>query len=209
MEEQEFVIKGTVPGMIKILQNDFDMSYDEAKFFVYIMIDRPSREVANTVDKSELDTWYLTEDSDKYEGQILNTHLVINFTTLKKSLCHVAYTFFVKFFFNKGIDLVLIGADLVYLVASSIMKIKDTDYCIYARIVELCIGSKNQFFDISDITTANKENKCDYLEENWRCTYLQNVDDCTCNIEKIRLAFANLEEQNIIKKIGERWMLVR
>lgn len=41
MENQEIVIKGTVPGMIKILQNDFDMSYEEAKFFVYIMIDGP------------------------------------------------------------------------------------------------------------------------------------------------------------------------
>ena len=139
MENQEIVIKGTVPGMIKILQNDFDMSYEEAKFFVYIMIDRPSGEVANTVDKDELDAWYLTEESDKYEGQIFNTHLVINFTTLKKNLCHTAYTFFVKFFFAKEIDLVLIGADLVYLVATSIKKIKDTDYCVYADFLMLVI----------------------------------------------------------------------
>ena len=209
MENQEFVIKGTVSGMIKILENDFDMSYEEAKFFVYIMIDRPSGEEANTVDKDELDAWYLTEETDKYKGQIFNTHLVINFTTLKKNLCPTAYTFFVKFFFAKGIDLVLIGADLVYLVAASIKKIKDTDYCVYARIVELCIGNKDRFFGVSDIVTGNKENKCDYQDENWQCTYLERDDACTCNEQKVRLAFVNLEEQNIIKKVGERWMLVR
>ena len=105
--------------------------------------------------------------------------------------------------------MVLIGADLVYLVATSIKKIKDTDYCVYARIVELCIGNKERFFDVSDIITANKEKKCDYLDENWQCTYLERDDECTCNEQKVRLAFANLEEQNIIKKVGERWMLVR
>lgn len=209
MENQEFVIKGTVQGMINILQKDFDMSYEEAKFFVYIMIDRTSGEVANAVDKEELDVWYLTEETDRYEGQILNTHLVINFTTLKKNLFHSAYIFFVKFFFSKGIDLVLLGADLVYFVAASIKKIEDTDYCIYARIVELCVGNKDRFFDVSDIITANKEEKCDYQEEKWKCPYLEYADACTCNEEKVRLAFVNLTKQNIIKEVGERWMLVQ
>ena len=209
MENQEFVIKGTVPGMIKILQEDFNMSYDEAKFFVYILIDRPSGEEAKVVDKKELDTWYLMEEADKYEGQIFNTHLVINFTTIKKNSYHLAYTFFVKFFFAKGIDLVLIGADLVYIVASSITKIEDTDYCVYARIIELCIGNNYRFFDMNEIMTKNKEGKCDYQDENWKCTYLADFDDCTCNEEKVILAFENLAKQNIIKKVGDRWMLVR
>ena len=139
MENQEFVIKGTVPGIIKILQNDFNMDNEEAKFFVYVMLDKPNKEVANTVNKEDLDNWYLCEEIDKYEGQIFNTHLVINFTILKKNLYHMVYIFLVKFFFSKGIDLVLIGADLVYLIATSIKKIQNTDYCIYARIIELCI----------------------------------------------------------------------
>lgn len=209
MENQEFVIKGTIPGMIKILQKDFDMSYEEAKFFVYVMLDRSSRETANAVDKDELNAWYLTEETDRYKGQIAHTHLVINFTTLKKNLCHSAYIFAVKFFFSRGIDLVLLGADLIYLVAMSIKKIEDTDYCVYSRIIEYCIGDRDRFFDVSDITTANKENKCDYQEDNWKCTYLRDGDACTCNEKKISLAFANLAKQNIIKKVGERWMLVR
>lgn len=209
MEDQEFVLKGTVQGMIRILQNDFDMSYEEAKFLVYIMINRPSGEEANIVDKDELDAWYLSNESDKYKGQILNTHLVINFTTFKKNVCHVTYTFFVKFFLSKGIDLVLIGADLVYLVAMSIKRIQDTDYCVYARIVELSIGQQTVFFGIDDIITANKDGKCDYQDNNWKCTYFGRDDECTCNEQKVRLAFDHLEEQNIIKKVGERWKLVR
>ena len=196
MEEQEFVIKGTVAGMIKILQEDFDMSYEEAKFFIYIMIDRASEEAVNAVDKEELDKWYLMQESDKYAREIFNTHLVINFTTIKKSLCHVAYIFFVKYLFAKGIDLVLIGADLIYIVISAIQKIENTDYCIFARIVELCIGNKDSFFDIKDIVTANKDGKCDYQIEDWRCTYLHNSDNCTCNEQKVKLAFNNLEKQN-------------
>lgn len=101
MVNQEFVIKGTVPEIIKILQNDFDMPYEVAKFFAYVMLDRASGEIANAVDKEELAAWYLTGASDKYEWQIFNTHLVINFTTIKKNLCHTAYTFFVSFFSQK------------------------------------------------------------------------------------------------------------
>ena len=209
MEDQEYVIKGTIEGMIKILHKDFNMSFDEAKFFVYIMIDQQSGEAVNAVDKEELDTWYLRAETDRHKGQILNTHLVINFSMMKKELVHAAYIFLVKFFFARGIDIVLIGADLVYTVAVSIKKVKDEDYCVYARIIELCIGNKNRFFNVEDIVTANKEGKCDYQEEDWRCTYLGNDDDCICTEEKITLAFERLAEQNIITNVGERWMLMR
>lgn len=209
MENQEYVIKGTIEGMIKILHKDFDMSLDEAKFFIYIMIDEQSGEAVNAVDKEELDTWYLSTETNKYEGQILNTHLVINFNAVKKELIHTAYEFYVKFLFSRGIDIVLIGAELVYIVATSIKKVKDTDYCVYSRIIELCIGSSERFFCVEDIVTANKQGKCDHQETGWRCTYLGNDDNCTCTREKIMLAFENLAKQGIIKNVGERWMLVR
>lgn len=210
MEDQEFVIKGTIPEMIKVLQKDFDMSYDEAKFFVYIMIARPNEETANDVDEDELDTWYLTEEKDTYQGEILNTHLVINFTTVLAKACHPGYTFFVKFLLANGIDLVLLGAaEMAYNIVSSIKKIEDTDYCVYARIVEMCMDNKKKLFDEKDIVTANRDGKCDYQSEDWKCTYLGSADVCTCNAEKVRLAFNNLEKQNIIKKAGQKWTLVR
>lgn len=207
MENQEFVIKGTVDGMIKILQQDFDMARDEAKFLVYILVNQHNGEAVNAVSKDELDVWYLDKE-DKYEGLILNTHLAINFSSVKKDLYHTVFTFFAQFFFNRGIDLVLIGAELIYIVASAIQKIKDTDYCVYARIIEICMGNKERFFDMSDIVTANKDGKCDYQEER-KCTYLGQEENCTCNKEKVKLAFESLEEQNLIKRVGERWILVR
>lgn len=209
MKEQEYIIKGTIDGMIKILQKDFNMSIDEAKFFIYVIIEQHSEDAINVVKKEELDNWYLTTELDKYKGQILNTRLVINFTTIKKNLLHDAYIFFVKYFFSRQIDLVLIGANLVYLVVSSLKKIKDTDYCIYARILELYIKNKNSFFDEKNIITANKEGKCDYQEIDWKCTYLGKDDNCTCSEQKIKLAFTSLENQNIIRKVGEHWLLVR
>ena len=208
MENQEFVIKGTVDGMINVLNKDFDMSKDEAKYFVYIMINQHNKDVVNTINKDELDVWYLSEE-DKYEGQIFNTHLSINFTAIEKKLQHAAYMFFVKFIFSKNIDIVLIGADLVSIVVSAISKIEDTDYCVFSRIVELCVGNKEKIFSINDIKTQNKDGKCDYQEDDWRCIYMGRDENCTCNKEKIELSFLKLEQQNIIKRIGERWMLVK
>ncbi|MDE6053499.1 MAG: hypothetical protein K2G55_07025 [Lachnospiraceae bacterium] len=205
MEEQEYEIKGTVEGIIKVLRNDFDMPLDEARFFVYNMLTQHNRDI---VDKEEMDAWYLSE-GDKYEGQISNTHLVINFTNAKKGLYHTAYIFFAKYFFLRGIDLTLIGADLVYIVGSAIRKLADTDYCVYARIIELCMENKNRYFKEDDIVTANSHGKCDYREENWKCTYLGSDDACTCNAEKVQISFNSLEKQNIIQKVGERWQLVR
>ncbi len=203
--EQEFVIKGTIEGMVKILQIDFDMDYEEAKFFIYSLMNQVNLE---TVNRDELDLWYLS-DKGKYSGQIFNTHFAINFTTAKKSLYHISYMFCVKYLFSRGIDLVLIGADLLYLVCTVIKKVKDVDYCVFARIIELNIGSKGKLFSMKDVVTANKDGKCDYQDEDWKCTYLAEDDNCTCNMEKIELAFADLAEQNIIKKVGDFWMLLQ
>lgn len=208
MENQEFVIKGTVDGMINVLKKDFGMSKEEAKYFVYIMINRHNKEAVNTISKDELDIWYLTEE-DKYTGQIFSTHLSINFTSAEKALQHAAYLFLVNFVFSRNIDLVLIGADLVYAVVSAISKIEDTDYCVFSRIVELCVGNKERIFSMNDIQTKNKDGKCDYQEDNWECTYMGQNESCTCNKQKIELSFSKLEQKNIIKQIGDRWMLVK
>lgn len=206
---QEFVIKGTIPDMIKVLQNDFDMSKKEAKFFVYVMIEKPGEEVANAIDKEELNAWYLDDATDRYEGQIFHTQWVINFTNLKQNTCHLAYRFLVNFFFSKQIDPITIGAELIYLIMQSIKKVEDTDYCVYARIVESCMGNTEKYFSKNDIVTANKDGKCDYQEEEKECPHMSREENCTCSREKINLAFENLEQENIIKKVGERWKLVK
>lgn len=208
MESQEFVIKGTVEGMIKILENDFSMSYEEARFFIYILINQHRGESVNTISKEELDLWYLAEQY-KYEGKIFNTHTAIRFSSAESVLYHKAFEFFMIWFFYRKIDLVLIGVELVLLVASSLVKIKDTDFCVYARIIELCIGNKERIFSESDIVTANKDGKCDYQESDWKCTYLGQQENCTCDQQKIGLIFKNLEKQSIIRRVGERWMLVQ
>lgn len=208
MGSQEFVIKGTVEGMLKILEKDFSMSHDEAKFFVYILINQYRGESVNTINKEELDLWYLVEE-EKYEGRISNTHTAIRFSSVKRGLYHKAFEFFATWFFNRKIDLVLIGIDLVSLVVSSVVRIKDTDFCVYARIIELCIGNKERIFSEGEIVTANKDGKCDYQESEWTCTYMGQQENCTCDQKKIELAFKNLEEQNIIRRVGERWMLVQ
>lgn len=208
MENQEFVIKGTIDGMIKILKKDFNMSDDEAKYFVYVMINCQNENAVNTISKEELALWYLTKE-DKYEGRILNTHLSINFSLVEKTLQHAVYRFLVQFIFSKGVDLVLVGAELIYIIANAISKIDDTDYCVFSRIIELCVGNKEKFFNVNDVHTKNKDGKCDYQEDDWKCTYLGQHENCTCNEEKIKLSFLNLENKSIIKKIGERWMLVR
>lgn len=257
VEDQKFEINGTVPEMIKTLQEDFDMSHGEAEFFVYVMINSPKGELADVIKKDELvhaadkpalvgcidkpvlvgcidqgglanrrsrkragkytakavrqEKWTGRHKGlpDRYEGRISNQHFIITFASMKKSLFHVAYCFLLKFLYPKGFDLVSIGFDLIYIIVSSITKIENTDYCIYARIVELNIGNKNRFFDENDIVTANKEGKCDYQEENWKCTYLDDCDDCTCNLEKVRGAFVKLKEQNIIREVGQKWILVQ
>lgn len=208
MMEQEFIIKGTIDGMIKILKQDFGMSDEEAKFLVYVLVNQHSGEAINAVSKEDLDVWYLSKE-DKHEGLIPNTHLAINFTNIKLNLYRQVYLFFAKYFFAREIDLVLIGIDLVYIVASAIQKIKDTDYCVYARIIEICMGNKDRFFDMSDIVTANKDGKCDYQDDKWKCAYLGQTENCTCDREKVELAFESLTENNLIKKVGERWILMK
>lgn len=100
MEGQEYVIKSTIDGMIKILINDFGMSEDEAKYFVYIKINQNNKDAVNVINKEELDLWYLA-DNDKYRGKTLNKHLSISFATKEKDLMHLAFTFLKQYFFTQ------------------------------------------------------------------------------------------------------------
>lgn len=208
MKETEYILKGTVEEIANVLQKDFGMSRSEAKFFVYAMADCQRDDTINAENKEVLDAWYLEEGDNKYKGQIPHTHLVINFTTVAKNLCHSAYEFLVQYLFSKNIDLVTIGASLVYNIITSIQKIADKNYCVYARIVELCIGNRDRLIDMSEIITANRDGKCDYLDPKWKCPHLKKYENCNCKMEEIQKALNELAEQNILKKIGERWQLV-
>ncbi len=206
MQDREYVINGTVKGMNRILTTDFDMEEAEAKLFIYYMLHQASGESANGIDHDELDEWYHV-DEDKYEGQILNTHYVLNFTLIKKNLIHTAYIFLVKFFSSRANDLLLIGADLLFLIVTSIAKVTDEDYCVYAHIVKLCMDDSEKLFSEDDIITKYKLGKCDYLDNDWKCPYLYEHDDCTCNREKVHLAFKSLEKMNIIRSVGDFYVL--
>lgn len=202
MEEQEVVLKGTINGMMKILEQDFNMSQEEAKFVIYVLTSRIHYE---SVDKEELDAWYLSDQ--KYTGQILNTHLAINFTNIKQAILHKSYLFFVQYLLGRNIDLLLLGADLVYIICSAVQHIEDTDYCVFARIIEWNVFNKGHMFNIKDIVTANKDGKCDY-QSDWNCTYRASDDDCTSNQAKIQLSLDRLAEQKLLRKIGEQWLLL-
>ena len=186
MENQEIVIKGTISGIIAVLEKDFNMPYEEAKFFVYVLLNKSEDRACNVVKQDELNHWYSNEEDDKYQGQILHTHLVINFHNIKKELIHKTYIYIWNFFISKGIEPVLIGAELIYIIVSAIKKIKDTDYCIYAKIIELCIGNKNRLFDISEVVTAIGQGKVDYKADKWKVFFFTKNDNVNWNILKIK-----------------------
>lgn len=200
---EEYELKGTLEGLEKILQQDFDMALNEARFFIYILI---NQDKTSNTDKKELDKWYFSQE-DKYTRRIFNTHYSINFTNIKKELCHNAYIFLFGFFFSRGFDIFQFGTELLYVICEAVQHVKDIDYCVFARIIELNIGNKGTLFSIDEIKILNKEKKCDYQDENWKCPYLRENDDCINTSEKIKLSLQNLERQDIIKKVGNFWVL--
>jgi len=204
MGTQEYVLRGTIDGMVKILKNDFDVTPHEAKFMVYFLANKNN---THDIPEEELNLWYL-DNEEAYKGQILNKHLAINFTNVQKSLMHKAYIFLTNFIFGRGIDLVLLGIDLAYIICSAIEKIDDFDYCVFARIIEFNTVNKNHMFKPCDITTANQDGKCDYQESDWSCTHFAKDENCTNNEEKTRASLKRLEEQNIIKEVGKHWILL-
>ncbi|MCM1122150.1 MAG: hypothetical protein NC416_06180 [Eubacterium sp.] len=200
---EEYELKGTLEGLEKILQQDFDMPQKEARFFIYILI---NQDKTLNIDKKELDEWYFNQ-RDKYTGRIFYTHYSINFTNIKKEICHNAYIFILGFFFSRGFDLFQIGLELLYVICEAVRHVSDIDYCVFARIIELNIGNKGTLFGVDEIKTANKEGKCDYQDENWKCPYLRENDDCINTNEKIKLSLENLERKDIVKKVGSFWVL--
>lgn len=200
---EEFELKGTLEGMNSILQKDFDMSQGEARFFVYILINRSK---TSNIDKKEVDEWYLNQE-EKYTGRGFNTHYSISFTNIKKELCHKAYIFLFNFFFCKDFSIFQLGIELLYVVCEAIQHIEDEDYCVFSRIIELNIGNKGKLFSYDEIVTSNKEQKCDFQDENWRCPYLREYDECINSTAQIALSLERLEKKDVIKKVGSFWVL--
>lgn len=200
---EEFEIKGTLEGINQILQQDFFMSEDEARFFIYIIL---NQEDTPNVDKKEVNAWYLNQ-GEKYTGQIFSTHYSINFNTSKKELFLRSFIFLSGFFFCKGFNISQLGLELLYIICSKIQHIKDEDYCVFSRIIELNIGSKGKLFKTDEIITANKDQKCDYQNMNWECPYLRKDDACMNTNNKIQTSLKHLEKLNIIKKVGNSWVL--
>lgn len=200
---EEYELKGTLEGLNSILQQDFGMSQDEASFLVYILL---NQDITSNIDTNEVNEWYLNRE-EKYTSRIFNTHYSINFTDVTKGLCHQTYLFMYRFFFNKGFDVLQFGAELLYAVCRAIQHVEDRDYCVFSRIIELNIGNKGRVFSIDEIITANKDKKCDFQDENWKCPDLRDDDECINSTEKIKLSLERLENQNIVKKVGECWVL--
>lgn len=71
---EEFEIKGTLEGMNSILQQDFDMSQDEARFFVYILI---CQDKTSNMDKTEVNEWYLNQEENTQAGYLILIILLI------------------------------------------------------------------------------------------------------------------------------------
>jgi hypothetical protein len=200
---EEYELNGTLEDIQNILQQDFDMSQHEARFLIYNLL---NQNPTPNIDKEEINEWYLNPE-EKYTGRVFNTHYSINLTNVKIELCHKACTFLCAFFFSKEFNIAQFGAELLYVICTAIQRVKDEDYCVFARIIELNVGNKGKLFSSDQIVTANKDHKCDFQSEHWQCPYLQNDDECTNSFEKIQLSLMQLEKQNVITKMGNCWVL--
>ncbi len=204
----QYVLEGTIPGLIQTLQTEFDLSRPEARFFVFYLSYRLSEEPNSFVSSAELEEWFQTNEQT-YQGQILKWPLYISFDSVKKGILDRLILFVAIYLLNGEADLITLGIELLYTIATAIQRIEADDYCVFARIVELCVGNKDRIFSCSEICPPDKDGKCNYQSELCRCPHFGSEDDCCCTPTKVEVAVQHLQEQNIIKAVGKGWRLVR
>lgn len=210
MGDIEYIISGTVDELERVLVNDFKIPSEEARLIIYLYtLEKKDKMI---VRERELELWFLHKETPN-TGHLFNTPYTISITELKLNSLHTIYTFLGTLILTKKIGYVNLSLSLIWLVKESLYKIKATDFCVYARIIDYVYGENKEYFKIQDIIPYDmeiNEHICNRKPAGDMCVNLNNErDTCYLNENRIKTILDEFVENHILLKANEYWRLAK
>lgn len=201
--DTEYILSGTIDEIMDVLESDFGLDNDEARFVTYILtLEKKDKLV---FEENELKLWYLKESTPSMTA-IGRLPYTISLTKLKLEMSHSAFILFGTLALSKDVVSVPLVLDFIWALKESIRKIERREYCVYSRIVDFLYATKKDTFELDDIIPYDKDNECNRKPDKWDCPHWKR-DTCSLTKECIERMLNCLDKREIISKVGRYWKM--
>lgn len=215
-ETKKYIISGTVDQIVNSLVNDFKIEEDIARFIVRISTEADNNQ--KMIDEDSLDLWYLNPKIPS-TTPIFNTPFSISFTNLKKEMAEILFLVVGNYVFKR--DAVEAGQQFVldFLIAlwRSTTRIKESQRCVYYRIIDVLKTSNTDYFCLEDVIPYDESqelhesqrlHECNRKPETWRCHKWHN-EICQLTKKDIQDILKELVEKGVLKDNVGTWSIIK
>lgn len=208
--EPEYHLSGTTEELQHILEQEFSMDSDVARFMVAVLT---LTDDESHTQNEDLALWYMEQGAETYTTPLLNFRFSISFTEIKKELIERIFTEFAEgIMTNAGVPIVSLVLSCIMSIVKHSTRIKDDECCAYYCALKWRAEHPDQsLMSVKDIIPAAEE-VCGHLDKikdgKWKCSYCR---DDTCQVieayfdTKIR----NLASRDVFEFVGDRFRFKR
>lgn len=209
--ERIYHLTGTFSELQELLQSEFDMKKDDARFSVCLLL-MEQQPTVEALDEEMAALWYLNKQ-ESFTAPIFKLRFSISLTDMKKALMDQLIIQFSGMLVDKdALTFTTIMSCLLAIYRSG-TYIKDEECCVYYQALEWKSTHATQdFFKVEDILPKEPENVCLYLENikngTWKCFECHN-EVCETSAEKYRYILDDLCRRNVFMERNNMYCFMR
>lgn len=198
--EHVYHLNGTPLDLQEILQSQFSMDEEAAKFSVCLLLSE-QQQTLNEISDFDTELWYMRKQ-ERYTTPVLNSRFSISLTDVKRNLLDQLAIQFAGILIDG--DSLAFSAIVGCLLAvyRSGTYIKDEECCVYYQALEWKKTHVSQeYFRIQDIFPHCIEAVCCHLDRirdgKWKCDFCHE-EKCGADIDPYRRILEGLCQRNVL-----------
>lgn len=198
-------LTGTPLELQKILQNEFSVDKQYAKFVVRVLLTEQQPEQRD----EQLDALWFLKNEGSYTAPIFNTRYTISFSDTRKMFLLQLAAIFTDIIVDKEPNVISIVVECILSIAQVVNHIGDNECCVYYQALNWrALNPQKEYFTVEDIYPNDPENVCEHLDmlndEKWGCAYCHN-EKCGISIEDFEKIIEELCKRNVFDKCNNMY----
>lgn len=209
-EDRKYHLTGTLEELQNILQTEFSMEADVAKFTISILTVKD--EMNQAQDSDEMALWYVGQKTDPYATPFLDSRFSISFSEVGKDIMGQLFLQFgAGLLTGSGLPIVSFALSCIASLVKHSTYIKPDECCPYYCALKWRATHQSQsLMSVSDLIP--KVTTCSYLdkihEEQWSCPYCRD-DKCEVTEKYFNTVIRRLADKDVFEFIGDLFRFKR
>lgn len=208
--EREYHLTGTPEELQNILQNEFFMDADMAKFAVAILI--AEDEMNQAQDFDDLALWYVRQKTEPYATPLLDSRFSISFTEVGKDIVEQLFLQFgAGMLTGTGLPIVPLVLSCIASIVKHSTYIKPDECCPYYCALKWRAEHPSQsLMSVQELIPKNET--CQYLDKicegQWVCPYCR-ADKCEVTEKYFDAQIRELADRDVFEFTGNLFYFKR